>query len=543
MPINSKHPTYARALDDWVLMRDAYEGEAQVKAKGALYLPPTPGHVQDGAGKPLPAGTANPGQVAYEAYRLRAVFPDYVTDAVERYVGMLHAKEAEITLPAAMEGMLTKATAQGESMLTLLRRINEQQLVSGRLGLLLDFPATPAAGTPVLPYIALYYAETGINWDSSDDHDGVNALRLVVLDESGPVMDPTTFEWEDKERYRVLQLVRPGDAARPVGEQGNGTEGPNAAQDVNHKDITETPGPVEYRAGVFGVKDIPNPNAMIAPMYRGQTLGEIPFVFVNSKDIVPEPDKPPLIGLGRLCMAIYRGEADYRYTLFMQGQDTLVTIGTVRQDGEQVNVDAPLRVGAGAHIGLDLNGDAKYVGIGADGIEGQRSALLDDRKLAEAKSGAMINPDAGNPESGNALTTRLAAQTASLTQIAKSGAAGLENILKIAARWMGLNEDEVKVAPNLEFETKLVTAQEITQLMAARTMGAPLSLQSIHGVMVDRGLTQLDYEAELELIAEEDLERAKRVATLPQPPAAPAPAPRPGSPTPSPSPPAPRRAG
>ena len=234
-------------------------------------------------------------------------------------------------------------------------------------------------------------------------------------------------------------------------------------------------------------------------------------------------------------MTIYRGEADYRYTLFMQGQDTLVTIGTVQQGGSVVNAgEDPLRIGAGSHINMDLTGDAKYIGIGADGIEGQREALRDDRKLAESKSGAMISPSAGKQESGDALTTRLAAQTASLTQIALTGAAALQNILRVAASWMGLNPEEVQVTPNLQFETQLVTSQEITQLMAARTMGAPISLQSIHGVMKDRGLTQMEYEDELDTIAEEDLDRAKRIATLPQPPAPPI-APKPG-PGPAPKP-------
>lgn len=539
MAVNSKHPSYAARLKQWVLMRDAYDGEDAVKAKGEVYLPPTGGQVMDGAGK----GATKPGEIAYQAYKTRAVFPDYVQDAVDRYIGMLHSKAPEFKLPKAMEGMLDKATIDGESMSALLRRINEQQLVPGRLGLLLDFPAVVKDATqPVLPYIALYWAEAGINWDSSDDHQGVNALRMVVLDESGQRINPQSFDWEHREQYRVLMLVDPAAAEATIAEGDKGTEGP-AGSALQRTDSTETAAVVEYRQGVFEQNGLPSPAAMLAPMYRGAVLRELPFVFVNSSDIVPEPDKPPLLGLGQLCMTIYRGEADYRHTLYMQGQDTLVTIGTVRQDGAQVNADEPLRVGAGAHIGIDLNGDAKYIGIGAEGIDGQREALQDDRKVAEAKAGTMISPSAGKQESGDALTTRLAAQTASLTQIAKAGALGLENVLKIAARWMGLNPDEVGVTPNLEFEQHLVTAQEISQLMAARTMGAPLSLQSIHGVMVDRGLTQMSYEDELDLIAEEDAERAKRVASLPQPPLpldpnkpAPAPGAKPGAPTPAPAP-------
>lgn len=173
MALNSTHPDYSHRLEDWLLMRHAYAGERTVKEQGTVYLPATPGQVLDG----MKAGEK--GRIAYDAYKLRAVFPDYVTDAIEFYIGLLHQKDAEIELPAAMEEMLTKATVDGESLQSLLRRINEQQLVAGRLGLLLD--VTPTKDTP---YIALYVAEAIRNWDDSNDHIGVNSVNMVVLDET-----------------------------------------------------------------------------------------------------------------------------------------------------------------------------------------------------------------------------------------------------------------------------------------------------------------------------------------------------------------------
>ena len=70
-----------------------------------------------------------------------------------------------------------------------------------------------------------------------------------------------------------------------------------------------------------------------------------------------------------------------------------------------------------------------------------------------------------------------------------------------------------------------------------RTMGAPISLESIHGVAKDRGLAKFDFDVELEKIEEEDANRALRMAALPQPPEPPAPSPAPtpaGSPAPAP---------
>ena len=93
----------------------------------------------------------------------------------------------------------------------------------------------------------------------------------------------------------------------------------------------------------------------------------IPFVFINSKDLSTIPDKPPLDSLARLALAIYRAEADYRQNLFMQGQDTLVRIGsTFEQDDENKAV----RMGAGARLDMPVNGDAMYIGVSGKGSYG-----------------------------------------------------------------------------------------------------------------------------------------------------------------------------
>jgi hypothetical protein len=143
-----------------------------------------------------------------------------------------------------------------------------------------------------------------------------------------------------------------------------------------------------------------------------------------------------------------------------------------------------------------------------------RISLENDTKKAQAKSGQLIAPAAGKQESGDALQTRLAAQTATLNQIALTSAAALERILKLAATWMGLNPDEVRVIPNLEFADLSIDGRSFVELMTARSMGAPISLESIHGLAVDKGLTKLSFEEEQDKIAEEDAERISKNKTL-----------------------------
>lgn len=481
MAIDSVHPAFAERSPDWAMMRDLYRGERVVKSKAEVYLPATKSMKLDGMGS-LSNGTYKLGQEVYEAYKIRAVFPDYVKDAVEGFIGVMHAKPPTIKLPSVMEPLRKRCTVHGESMELLLRRINEEQLVSGRIGLLLDLPINPDQLNP-LPYIATYNAESIRNWDAGDIGEGIANLNLVVLDESG-VKRQDSFEWTTVTKYRILQL---------------GALNENETSGI-------------YRVGVFETDGKGSPTfdetLMTTPRLRGKVLDEIPFIIANTKDIMPTPDEAPLAGLGRLALVIYRGEADYRQNLFMQGQDTLIIIGDRKKVAETPGVEnAPVRTGAGSLIELEATGDAKYIGVNSQGLAEQRQALEQDRRRAENKAGQLIDPGkSGDAESGKSLNVRIGAQTATLHQIAQSGAAALEAILKICARWMNADPNEVSVVANDEFIDFELTGDTLLKLMQARALGAPLSIQSVHGILVDRKMTKLTYEEEL---AARDAENTK----------------------------------
>ena len=499
MSLDSTHPNYANSQADWIQMRDLYKGQRAVKQKGTLYLPATKGMLLDGMGKGTRAGVVNIGQEAYDAYRTRASFPDYVKEAVESFVGLLHQKPPTIELPAVMEPLRERCTMYGEPLELLLRRINEEQLVTGRCGLLVDLPVTPDQSAP-MPYIALYVGEAIRNWDDGEINEGESKLNLVILDESGFKRD-AEFNWNPVTKYRVLML---------------GSTAPAPQQETDTVTTVDPTAAETYSVGVFvndgnGAPEFV-PSQMRPPVLRGKTLDAIPFVFVNTKDIVSIPDNPPLMGLGDLVLVIYRGEADYRQNLFLQGQDTFVITGDRKKPPEDQKDE--LRTGAGSLLELEQGGTAEYVGVNSSGLPEQRSALENDRKRAETKSGQLIDATSGDKESGAALNTRIGAQTATLNQIAWTGAAALEKALRYIATWLGANPDEVKVTPNTEFADFDMSGENLVKLMTARTMGAPLSMRSIHALMVDRGLTKLDFETEMDLVQEEDANNPRLKGTI-----------------------------
>lgn len=461
MGLDTKHPLYIDRLPDWIVLEDTFAGERTIKEAGVSYLPATSGQVADGMGPTRPGGKA------YASYVRRASFPSVVADAVGAMIGVMHHKPPTIELPSALEPLLITATLQGESLEMLLRRINERQLVEGRIGLLLDVPDGQQVGTP--PYIATYSARSIINWDEGTrTAPGLANLNLVVLDES-EYERGASFTWDMKRKYRVLVL-------------GDVLENEAVGQGV-------------YQVGVFeGNSATFSKVGLITPSIGGLTLDKIPFVFINSKDVVTSPDKPPLLGLSELALTIYRGDADHRQALFMQGQDTLVISGGTEDE---------YRVGANAQISLGIGGDAKYIGVESNGLKEMRSALEDDRREAAAKGAQLLDTTSRSKESGDALRVRVAAQTATLNQIALTGAFGLELILKDAATWVGANPDDVSVTPNLDFTDQDLAGKTLVEWMTAKSLGAPLSLLSIHKQMQDKDLTDMTFEEEMEQLADE----------------------------------------
>lgn len=443
-------------------MRDAYGGERYIKEKGQEYLPATLAQMQDGM------TFGNIGFNAYLAYKARAVYHEMVKPALMAALGVMHRKDPVIKLPSKLEPMRDNATFNGEGLPWLLQKINEQQMLAGRYGLMLDVKT--GAGPKDLPYVIGYNAEAIVNWDSTKfgDDQGPRSLQLVVLNETD-YERRAGLAWTQIMRWRVL--ARAGDV-RDTWDVG-GPDNVYIAAEVRNT--------ADAHVGDF-----------IAPSLAGRTLPEIPFVFVGPRDLAPEPDSPVLMPLARIALAIYRTEADYRQALYMQGQDTLVITGQ-QADANTGNT----RVGAFGSIDLPIGGDAKYIGAESSGISDMKESIENDKAQA-AQLGAQLLTERGNEaEAAQALNVRVASRTATLTTVAKAGAAALEKLLKHAAVWVGANPDEVSVIPNLDFADNKAQAQDAVYLMTAKNMGLPLAAKSIHTWLSRNEFTELTYEDEM----------------------------------------------
>lgn len=458
MALDSTHPLYDEHVAAWQTYRDFYEGEVAVKKKTVEHLPATRAMILDGM---------SPKELGYEiylGYLSKAVFPENYFEAVENNLGRLFFKPPVFDLPTQMKYMELSCTRSGESLLHFLRYLYKEILSVGRGGIYIDIETTAAGAHFVLEF---YRAEAIRNWNNNE---GLGDLSLVTLDESGYKLNEANLTWEPEKRTRILKLVD-GKFATHLFTQGN---------DYTYVETLLEP-----------------------PLHFGKTLTRIPFVFANSTHTNPEPEKSPLSGLASVVASIYKGEADYRQNLHLQGQDTLVMIGQ-RTQGLDNGDDQPVRTGAGSFIGVDIGGDAKYIGVNAAGLSEQRECLAADYKRAEIQSGKLTNTGKDS-ESGSSLNVRVNSQTISLDQIARTGAEALQKALRICAEWAGADPSKVVVTPNLEFVEFALAGKDLVDLVNARRLGAPLSYESIHSLQVERGLTKLTFEEELDKIKEENV--------------------------------------
>lgn len=464
MSLDEPHPLFSANLGRWTLCRDAHQGQDVVRAKREAYLPPTRGMVLDGMGE------GQQGLLRYNAYLNRALFPEVFADTINILVGIMNRKPPAITLPEQMQPLLEKATILGEGLNDVIRKIHEQQLITARVGVHLDVPSEPVRQANMLPLLSIFNAEAIRNWDDGEVLDPTRqTLNLVVIDASEYTRDG--FSWTYNKKYRVLAL---GDL-----------------------EANEAQGTAVYTNGLFDESEGFDESRMEAPLLRDKPLTEIPFVFIGPKDINVEPDLPPMLGLANRSFAIYNGEADLRQALHITAEETLVTIGT------PLTEDSALRVGTGARIAMSEGGDVKYVGPDSRAIAFQESNVKRDYETANALSARLSN-QGSQVESGEALRIRVAAQTSNIASIARSAAVGMQEILRVAARWLDLNPDEVTVEPNLNFADDPIEFTELNEMMTFKQRGGVISHKTMNEVMVSRDITTRTLEEEVAQVEEEE---------------------------------------
>lgn len=454
-----RHPDYDAWQPSWRLMRDAYDGEEAIKGQ-ALVRREAGEKASRSSGEeylPRPSGMqfAPDPKAAYLAYKMRAVYPELVSPTVRGMAGVIHGKPTKFDLPSSLEAMRERATLDGMALDSLHRRTTREVLTVGRYGLLTDLPSSGGE-----PYLAGYTAESIVNWDLDDDLN----LAFLVLDESAYERSPGNGEWVWRRRWRTLEMVEGAYTVRVDRQTESGVE---------------------------------RGKPMVPTMRGGGRLNFIPFTFVDTNDLTPEPDEIPLLPLARLAAAIYRGDADYRHALLLTSQPTPWVSGADPDN-------PPQTIGSNAVWMLPQGAQAGYLEFTGAALSAQRSAINDDLERAVQLGARLLADMTGQQESGEARRLRYANETATLTSIAQNVGAGLERALRYAARWIGAAEDQVVVTPDTDFMDQVLSPQDIDALVRSWQSGS-LSRQTLFDNLQRGGIIAEDrtYEEEVAAIDSE----------------------------------------
>ena len=417
--ITSEHPEYQAKVHSWLTMRDAIDGEDEIKAGKEKYLPMKSGmrQITDTYQK----------EMSYATYILRAEFPEIVAPTIRGSMGLIHSKDSVSELPAALEPLRQKATKDGLTLQQLHRKATVELLRAGR------FVMLPGILDGEF-FISSYVAESFINWDSVN-----GILNYAVLDEAGHTRNLKTNKWTESKQYRELFLDERGQFVSRlwIEQEGEGKIDMYAPQEDE-----------------------------IATIRGRDGLDFIPLVTMGTQDLTVAPDELPLYGLTKLALRSYRLDAAYVTALHMTSEPTPYVTG--------VSADAaPQTIGASSlWILEDAAAKAGFLEFSGPGVAAQQLAIEDTQQRAIMFGAQLFAENKRTAESGEAIKLRLGNQTSSLKMIAVSSAAGLEQALRFTAVWAGADPEQVHVEPNLDFVDHELSPQEITALVSAWQAGA-----------------------------------------------------------------------
>lgn len=472
MGIEVTHPEYDAMSEEWCSIRDAHRGSKWVKSLYDKYLPPTSGMYPtwNPAKKGNCLGGMKDAQLSkYLCYVNRAEFPDSMTTMCDTAMGLLWNKDATIELPKRMQYLIDNATAAGESIQEFMMRVTAEQLLVQRCGVMIDMPAGKRKGPPN-PYLCLYNAESIINWDAGSRTQKAYAmLNLVVLNESSDrkiakADDPFGHEWV--ESYRVLSL------------------GPVATYEDEGA----------YKYGVF-TKSGFQESLMQVPTIYGKALPFIPFYFINGTNCLPCVERPRASALAEKCFSSYRTSADYEQQGHEQSQETLVLEG-----GDEKKTYA---IGSGAVLTPGAGQKAYFIGLMGAGMPEMAKMFQNKQVELMQMSGQLVDVRSLQRESGEALSTRVAGQTATLATLAKTLGAGMTRCLRDLALLLGEDPKAVRIKPNTNFISPELFAKTLVELITAKNAGYPITTEDLHRLAQERGISTKDFKAMMKILNKE----------------------------------------
>jgi len=442
--ILAESKSYTTRKEQWRKIRDAIEGEDQVKLQGQTYLPKPSG---------MTVGE-------YNNYKQRAMFYSVAERTRRGFLGLIFRQDPIVKVPDSMKEWMKSMTSDGMSFEMLSDELLGEGVTIGRFGILPDFSTD--AKPNEFPHLVTYLAEDIVDWKEAMIN-GKKKLVLVSLrDTVGSHLDA------EEEEFLDLTLV----------------DGVYTAQ--RWKVVSEA-GKEDLRV---------NLGEPATPTVRGKTLDYIPFNFINPSDMKPAISKPPFLDLVNMNMAHYRNSADYEHALYMTAQPTPWVAGVVSESMK------PTSIGPSVIWYLAEGGRAGYLEFEGKGLEQQRHAMNDKEDRMAALGARMIAESANRNETVDTARLRGRGEMSLLKSVVMISSVAMTRVLRTVADWMGLPKDDILVKYNDDFVETRMTHQEMTAMVSAWQSGA-ISRFTMHenfqrGEIIDPARTVEEEEADID---------------------------------------------
>jgi hypothetical protein len=418
------------AYPDWIKIRDTVDGERALKEEREVYLPSFP--------------AMDKGE--YNSYLDRASFYNFTARTIKAVLGRLLTGAPTLDgFPDKLMPELAHISYQAESFETFYKRIAREIVTMGRIGVLIDMPAT-ATPTPS-PYFASYTAENILDWqfEESTLHEVPGApvrlkLTRVVLREWVAKTNPTDVDPNkpsvttsrqpiDKNaympfyaRYRVLNIDASGEYTVEVFESENETDA-----EIN---------------GSFS-------QGVTKPLVRGKPVSYIPFHIFGPSDGGPTIETSPLLSIVETNLSHYRSYAHLEQGRFYCGFPIYFAEASGAEDTEYEL--GPNRVWV-----LEKGSRAGLIEFNGQGLKFLENALTQKENHAAALGARMIGVSAQTvSESGDQVRMKEMNEQATLIAIANQLDGGFTQLFKWWAAWHGADPKPIVV----EFQKDFILAE------------------------------------------------------------------------------------
>jgi hypothetical protein len=423
---STKHEKYSEVLPDWTRIRDSVAGESKIKSKNETYLP-------------RPAGMSGEYADAYEDYKERAHFPLIASYALQGTLGVIITKLPEFNVPKELEYILKTATKDGLSIEQLFLDIIIDILQTGRVPVIIDIDDIKDEFRFVR-----YQAEDFINWKTEIKQSEKN-LKLAVFTEMMDDADDI-FSQDQTETQRVLTLD----------ENGN------------------------YQVKVFS-KNVELEEFAVTPVFKGNTIDEIPVFIAGSLNNGYDIQPIPLIAVANASIQIYRKEADLSNAEFLSCNPTLCATG-VTNDEELPNV-----VGSSVLVSLSDPQARLFYTITDVAALTHVSKHINDLYEEAIRHGVALLEARKGVEAAEALRIRQAVQSSTIYSIYLSAILAITDALKLMCKWGGYDETKVTVDKPASLTQDIPDATIISEVITGY-LAKTIPLQTIHRYMVNSGL-------------------------------------------------------